>query len=136
MAVPQILDAPGTAYCTSNKRDLYDTTARARANKGELWLFDPQGVADTGMPPFWWKPLASCQSIASARRPAGVPASASRPACPGNGDDGVFSCGAGPAPSQYVLGVGAATKARAVQTQQGACDDVDGGGVPPTKPLS
>ena len=104
MAVPQILVAPGTAYCTSNKRDLYDTTARARANKGEPWLFDPQGVADTGTPPFWWKPLASCQSIASVRRTADVLASASRPACPGNGDGGVFPCGAGHAPSQYVLG--------------------------------
>jgi hypothetical protein len=30
MAVPQVLDAPGVVYFTSNKRDLYGSTARAR----------------------------------------------------------------------------------------------------------
>ena len=61
MAVPQVLDAPGVVYCTSNKRDLYDSTARARRRKGEVWLFDPQGIAGTEQPSFWWDPLDACQ---------------------------------------------------------------------------
>ena len=53
--------------------------AQGPAKKGELWLFDPQGIAGTEAPPFWWDPLDSCQTIASARRVADVFASASRP---------------------------------------------------------
>ena len=79
MAVPQVLDAPGVVYCTSNKRDLYDSTARARHKRGEVWLFDPQGIAGTEKPSFWWDPLDACRTIASARRIADVFASATRP---------------------------------------------------------
>jgi type IV secretory pathway TraG/TraD family ATPase VirD4 len=79
MAVPQVLDAPGAVYCTSNKRDLYDSTARARRRRGEVWLFDPQGIAGTERPSFWWDPLDSCRTIAAARRTADVFATASRP---------------------------------------------------------
>ena len=77
MAVPQVLDAPGVVYATSNKRDLYDSTARAR--KGDVWLFDPQGIAGTEQPSFWWDPLDACRTIAAARRTADVFATASRP---------------------------------------------------------
>ena len=79
LAVPQVLDAPGVVYATSNKRDLYDATVRARRHKGDLWLFDPQGIAGTEVPSLWWDPLDSCRTIASARRVADVFASASRP---------------------------------------------------------
>ena len=79
MAVPQVLDAPGVVYCTSNKRDLYDSTARARRRKGDVWLFDPQGIAGTEQPSFWWDPLDACRTIAAARRTADVFATASRP---------------------------------------------------------
>ena len=45
MAVPQVLGAPGVVYCTSNKRDLHDLTAEARRQRGQVWVFDPQGIA-------------------------------------------------------------------------------------------
>jgi type IV secretory pathway TraG/TraD family ATPase VirD4 len=60
MAVPQVLDAPGVVYATSNKRDLLDLTQKARAKKGRVWVFAPQGIAGTEKPPFWWDPLDAC----------------------------------------------------------------------------
>ncbi len=44
-----------------------------------MWLFDPQGIAGTERPSFWWDPLDACRTIAAARRIADVFASASRP---------------------------------------------------------
>jgi type IV secretory pathway TraG/TraD family ATPase VirD4 len=79
MAVPQVLDAPGVVYCTSNKRDLLDLTHKARAKKGHVWVFDPQGIAGTEKPTFWWNPLDGCQDIMGARQISDVFASASRP---------------------------------------------------------
>jgi type IV secretory pathway TraG/TraD family ATPase VirD4 len=79
MAVPQVLDAPGVVYCTSNKRDLVDLTRKARAKRGHVWVFDPQGIAGTTGPEFWWDPLDACRDIAGARLIADVFASASRP---------------------------------------------------------
>jgi type IV secretory pathway TraG/TraD family ATPase VirD4 len=79
LAVPQVLDAPGVVYCTSNKRDLLDLTKKARARRGRVWVFDPQGIAGAGAPEFWWAPLDACSDIASARMIADVFASASRP---------------------------------------------------------
>ena len=79
MAVPQVLDAPGVAYCTSNKRDLLDLTRKAREKRGQVWVFDPQGIAGTTTPSFWWDPLDAASDIASARLIADVFASASRP---------------------------------------------------------
>jgi type IV secretory pathway TraG/TraD family ATPase VirD4 len=79
MAVPQVLDAPGVAYCTSNKRDLLDLTRKAREKRGQVWVFDPQGIAGTTTPGFWWDPLDAAGDIASARLIADVFASASRP---------------------------------------------------------
>jgi type IV secretory pathway TraG/TraD family ATPase VirD4 len=79
MAVPQVLDAPGVVYATSNKRDLLDLTQKARAKKGKVWVFDPQGIAGTEKPPFWWDPLDACSDIMGARQISDVFASASRP---------------------------------------------------------
>ena len=79
MAVPQVLDAPGVVYCTSNKRDLVDLTEKARHKRGPVWIFDPQGIAGTEKPGFWWDPLDACQEIMGARMIADVFASASRP---------------------------------------------------------
>jgi hypothetical protein len=67
MAVPQVLDAPGVVYCTSNKRDLVDLTRKARAKRGHVWVFDPQAIAGTIGPEFWWDPLDACRDIAGAR---------------------------------------------------------------------
>ena len=43
MAVPQVLDAPGVVYCTSNKRDLLDLTRKARAKAGPGMGLRPPG---------------------------------------------------------------------------------------------
>jgi type IV secretory pathway TraG/TraD family ATPase VirD4 len=79
MAVPQVLDAPGVVYCTSNKRDLLDLTQKARSKRGQVWVFDPQGIAGPDKPAFWWDPLDGCQDVMGARQIADVFASASRP---------------------------------------------------------
>ena len=63
MAVPQVLDAPGVVYCTSNKRDLLDLTKELRGKRGHVWVFDPQGIAGTETPEFWWDPLDACRDI-------------------------------------------------------------------------
>ena len=63
MAVPQVLDAPGVVYCTSNKRDLLDLTKKHRGKRGHVWVFDPQGIAGTVTPEFWWDPLDACRDI-------------------------------------------------------------------------
>ena len=67
MAVPQVLDAPGVVYCTSNKRDLLDLTKKPRGKRGHVWVFDPQGIAGTETPEFWWDPLDACRDIMGAR---------------------------------------------------------------------
>ncbi|WP_197521745.1 type IV secretory system conjugative DNA transfer family protein, partial [Nocardia sp. 852002-20019_SCH5090214] len=55
--IPAIMDAPGAVVATSNKRDVVDATRGHRATVGEIWVFDPQGVA--GAEPSWfWDPCA------------------------------------------------------------------------------
>jgi type IV secretory pathway TraG/TraD family ATPase VirD4 len=54
--VPAILAAPGACLATSNKRDVYDVTAAVRAQVGQVWPFDPQGVARVDQT-WWWNPL-------------------------------------------------------------------------------
>jgi type IV secretory pathway TraG/TraD family ATPase VirD4 len=56
-AVPAILDAPGAVVVTSNKRDVVDATRDPRADKGPVWVFDPQGIA-LEEPTWWWNPLS------------------------------------------------------------------------------
>ena len=53
---PAILAAPGAVYTCSNKRDVVDLTAAARGKNADVWIFDPQGIAD-GHPTWWWNPL-------------------------------------------------------------------------------
>ncbi|MFI7483398.1 type IV secretory system conjugative DNA transfer family protein [Kocuria sp. M1R5S2] len=55
-AAPSIIEAPGPVIATSNKRDLSDLTRDLRAEKGDVWVFDPQGVAGE-QPTWWWNPL-------------------------------------------------------------------------------
>lgn len=54
--IPALLSAPGPALTTSNKRDVLDATRDVRAVNGEVWVFDPQGVAQEE-PAWWWNPL-------------------------------------------------------------------------------
>jgi type IV secretory pathway TraG/TraD family ATPase VirD4 len=87
---PAILAAPGAVYTCSNKRDVVDLTAAARAGHApgaEVWIFDPQGLAG-GKPTWWWDPLDLAGDLAGARTLAGLFAAASRP--PGSQRDAYF----------------------------------------------
>ncbi|ARJ07648.1 hypothetical protein GCM10010988_40330 [Cnuibacter physcomitrellae] len=55
--IPAIVNAVGAVLSTSNKRDLVDSTRDIRAQRGPVWVFDPQQIA---MEPvtWWWNPLA------------------------------------------------------------------------------
>ncbi|MEU2258545.1 TraM recognition domain-containing protein [Nocardia xishanensis] len=55
--IPAILDAIGVVVATSNKRDVVDATRRHRASKGDVWVFDPQGVAEEECS-WYWDPCA------------------------------------------------------------------------------
>ncbi|MGX1762500.1 type IV secretory system conjugative DNA transfer family protein, partial [Streptomyces lydicus] len=55
--IPAVMEAIGAVVATSNKRDVVDATRVARAEKGTVHVFDPQGVA--GEPVSWyWDPVA------------------------------------------------------------------------------
>jgi type IV secretory pathway TraG/TraD family ATPase VirD4 len=55
-AVPAVLEAPGAAVATSNKVDLWEATAALRAERGRVWVFDPQDIARVEQG-WWWNPL-------------------------------------------------------------------------------
>ncbi|WP_401001152.1 type IV secretory system conjugative DNA transfer family protein [Agromyces sp. GXQ0307] len=57
LVIPAIMAAPGAVVTTSNKRDVLDATRDPRAAVGEVWVFDPQGVA-LEEPTWWWNPLS------------------------------------------------------------------------------
>ena len=56
-AIPAIMAAPGAVVATSNKRDLVDATRDPRSSKGDVWVFDPQGLTDEPVT-WWWNPLS------------------------------------------------------------------------------
>lgn len=56
-AIPTLLAAPGAAFATSNKPDLYAATRLVREQHGEIWNFDPEAIA-AGKPDWWWNPLS------------------------------------------------------------------------------
>ena len=55
-AIPTLLAAPGAAFATSNKPDLYAATRLVREQHGRVWNFDPEQLA-AGEPEWWWNPL-------------------------------------------------------------------------------
>ncbi len=57
LVIPAILEAPGAVVTTSNKRDVVDATRDPRAAVGQVWIFDPQGIA-LERPTWWWNPLS------------------------------------------------------------------------------
>ncbi|MFC7331422.1 TraM recognition domain-containing protein [Marinactinospora rubrisoli] len=67
LAAPITLEAPGPAVVTSNKSDIYALTMRARAAKGTVWLFDPQGITHAPQR-MWWDMLAAARTIEGADR--------------------------------------------------------------------
>ena len=86
-AVPAILDAPGAVIATSNKRDIVDVTRPIRAEAGEVWVFDPQAVAEEP-PAWWWNPLSYVRNEATAGNMAQHFANGSRE--PGTKPDAYF----------------------------------------------
>jgi type IV secretory pathway TraG/TraD family ATPase VirD4 len=56
-AIPTLLAAPGAAFATSNKPDLYAATRAIRERDGRVWNFDPEAIA-AGEPDWWWNPLS------------------------------------------------------------------------------
>lgn len=76
-AIPAILSAPGAVLTTSNKRDVLDATRDVRAVKGQVWAFDPQGIA-LERPTWWWNPLSYVTDDVKAAKLAAHFASGSR----------------------------------------------------------
>ena len=59
---PTVLAAPGAAFATSNKPDLYAATRGLRERQGRVWNFDPEQLA-AGEPDWWWNPLTTSPPI-------------------------------------------------------------------------
>lgn len=56
--IPAIVDAPGVVLTTSNKRDIIDDTIKITAARGEVFVFDPQGIAHGfEQEPWYFDPL-------------------------------------------------------------------------------
>jgi type IV secretion system protein VirD4 len=68
LATGGLLSWDGPAVVLSVKRDLYDATASARAQRGEVAVFDPSGV--TGLPTARWTPLRDVITTSGAARSA------------------------------------------------------------------
>lgn len=97
-AIPAVLDAPGVVVATSNKRDLLDATRGARAQRGTVWVFDPQSLAPqleqdwatVGNP--WFDPLSVIDSITDAEALVGIFRAAETDAASVlHGDNGYFA---------------------------------------------
>lgn len=73
--VPAILDYRGPVKTSSNKPDTHDATRELRAQLGQVWACDPQGLIGSGrtdvhrrkLPAFWFDVLADVDSLAVAR---------------------------------------------------------------------
>ncbi|MET9321064.1 TraM recognition domain-containing protein [Streptomyces sp. NPDC003038] len=70
IAIPRVLRARGCVLLTSNKADVYSVTRAERERVGQVWTFDPQGIAHTPRA-MWWDMLADADDIEGARRLAG-----------------------------------------------------------------
>lgn len=66
LAAAGIIAWDGPVIALSVKRDLYDATAAARADRGDLAVFDPGGV--TGLPTARWTPLRDVTTTSGALR--------------------------------------------------------------------
>ena len=66
LASAGIIAWDGPVIALSVKRDLYDATAAARADRGDIAVFDPSGV--TGLPTARWTPLRAITTTSAAAR--------------------------------------------------------------------
>uniref|UniRef100_UPI003F497DC2 type IV secretory system conjugative DNA transfer family protein n=1 Tax=Amycolatopsis sp. CA-290885 TaxID=3239925 RepID=UPI003F497DC2 len=55
-----LMDAPGSVLATSTKPDIYTLTAELRAERGPVYLFNPQNVGRLASN-FGWDPLIGCE---------------------------------------------------------------------------
>lgn len=78
LVVPAILEAVGAVLVTSNKSDVLATTRRYRAERGTVWTFDPQKVANEPAT-WWWNPLSYVVDDEKAAKLAAHFAAAGRP---------------------------------------------------------
>jgi len=65
IVIPAMLAASGAAVSTSTKRDVLDATLGARAQLGQVWLFDPAGALQQPPPGarrLSWSPVAAAPS--------------------------------------------------------------------------
>jgi type IV secretory pathway TraG/TraD family ATPase VirD4 len=88
LAIPASVAHHGPLLVTSNKRDILDAIAPARAGEGRVWVFDPQALAGTTHPTWFWNPLTMCGDVRGARMLASIWANASRE--PGARSDAYF----------------------------------------------
>jgi type IV secretory pathway TraG/TraD family ATPase VirD4 len=63
-AIPSVVSAPGNVVVTSNKRDVVDATRGPRAERGPVWIFDPQQQVHAPAS-WWWNPLSFVAGSAS-----------------------------------------------------------------------
>lgn len=57
VVVPLAIQSPGPVWVTSNRSDVVGALYTSRSDKGRLWCFDPQHVADME-PTFYYDPLS------------------------------------------------------------------------------
>jgi type IV secretion system protein VirD4 len=61
VVIPMLLDAPGAVITTATRADNLSATMTARALRGPVGVFDPQGLA-TGVPSaLRWSPVRGCE---------------------------------------------------------------------------
>lgn len=65
-----ILDHCGPVLATSTKVDLFEHCAGRRAQRGPVWLFNPEGLGELGSS-VWWSPVAGCAHPQTATERAG-----------------------------------------------------------------
>src|SRR5262249_518329 len=64
-----VMNASGSAVCTSSKPDLFTITSGVRAGSGPIWVFNPQLIG--GVPSnVRWSPLDGCLDPSTAIRRA------------------------------------------------------------------
>ena len=68
LMIPSLVEWDGPAVATSTKDDVFRFTAALRAQRGPIWVFDPERAAGRGG--FGWSPLSGCQDRSVALRRA------------------------------------------------------------------
>lgn len=76
LAIPAILEWPGPVLVTSSKTDVHEVTQDARAQRGEVMLYDPTGEPERSI---GWTPLTCVKDWATAQAAARALMSAGGP---------------------------------------------------------